>query len=136
MGHDVTYMQNPFPWMRTTDEVLGVDQVYAAEEFRPRTALSAKDNMTRIERIRNFWVYCFGTEMPDRWDYGALYSSGIIGARRDRMVEFLKEVLKYFGMAKPERNRNMVVFARVIIEKYFENVFVGYPLHSQFMEAN
>lgn len=121
--------------MRTTDEVMGFDQLYAAEEFRPRTFAVRELNLTRIARIKSYWNTCFGSPMPDRWDHGALYSSGIIGGRRSIIVEFHRVLIRVFGLSsaagRTKHNCNMVSFAYVIQTHFKENVIIGYPFHSK-----
>ena len=120
-GRDVEFLHNPIPFFEATDEAAGTPQLYVQTEAAP-----SKGN---LGWMNNVWKRCFGRKYPDSQHF---YNAGIIAGSKDKLKDLLRHMNEMFLTLDPQHNCNMAVLQRVIMERYSNEVVMGYPLHTEY----
>lgn len=124
-AHDVTFLHDPFSFMRSVDSTMEAPQVYAGEEHPP--------NGAAFGWLEPLYKSCMGRTL-EKSRRGKFYNSGILGAETQLMLRFLEQMIDLWNtqVVCASCRCNMVVFGIVLQDEYKDNVISGWPLHTKF----
>ena len=122
-SHDVTFLKNPFEFMRGLDAVGSKQYLYVGEEYKP--------DMGAYIWNKQHWKRCFNEDMPYTTN---IFSAGIIGGHISVVKKLLRTMNSMFLNVNVKADCNMNVLQKIILSDYKDDVISGFPLHTKFKE--
>jgi len=119
-GQDITFLRNPFEYMRATDQLIGgKPNLFVGSEF---------EIIDRgIEWQNGKWQVCFGMEFKQR----RFLNAGIIGGHVSVLMPFLRAMNSRI-LSSPNPFCDQASLQLVTMEMFADRIITGFPLHTVF----
>ena len=123
---DVTFLNNPFPFMRGYDQSMGKPQLY----------LGSEEVDGSKPWMQNLWWNCWQESVPDKFWDRPFYNPGILGGQMSVMIEFMDAITdRLLDAVRIEKHKSCDMQAAwTAADRFVTNTYTGFPLHTKYKQ--